>query len=292
MRTRGHGLRHEGGRLGGFLRSLMSGVPWTDRAEHEAELRLEAPPSRVLRVHNANGRTRVHGEDRDDLFIEVVKCARAESREQAEDLLDTIRVQTRVTGGDLEIDIEAPKKWNRLAHANLELHVPRDLQVSVAASNGKVCMGGLRGAVQARSSNGSVNVTDVVGDVEVSTSNAPVSCKCTSGTLIARSSNGKIALGDHRGSIDASTSNGLIHAHVDQLGEAGCLLATSNGRIVLELPDEVDAEVDLRVDNGFIRSDRELEGSPREANGRLRGRIGRGGALIKLRTSNGSISLR
>jgi DUF4097 and DUF4098 domain-containing protein YvlB len=135
-------------------------------------------------------------------------------------------------------------------------------------------------------------VNDVVGDLEISTSNAKICCSCTRGRVIARSSNGKIELEDHRGSVDASTSNGLIHAELEELGSEGVQLATSNGRIVLELPDEVDADVDIRVDNGIIRNDRELCKAVRERSGQLRGRLGRGGALIKLRTSNGSIALR
>lgn len=79
---------------------------------------------------------------------------------------------------------------------------------------------------------------------------------------------------------------------MEGLGEGGVTLATSNGRILLELPEEVDAEVDLRVDNGVIRNDRALCHTQRETHGRVLGRLGRGGAPIKLRTSNGSISLR
>ena len=58
------------------------------------------------------------------------------------------------------------------------------------------------------------------------------------------------------------------------------------------MPSDVDADVDVRVDNGIIRNDLPLCTAIRESNGRLRGRLGAGGALIKLRTSNGSISLR
>ena len=61
---------------------------------------------------------------------------------------------------------------------------------------------------------------------------------------------------------------------------------------MLELPEDVDAEIDIRVDNGVIRNDRPLCTAMRERSGQLRGRLGRGGALIKLRTSNGSICLR
>ena len=52
------------------------------------------------------------------------------------------------------------------------------------------------------------------------------------------------------------------------------------------------SEVDIRVDNGVIRNDRPLCKATRERSGQLRGRLGGGGAPIKLRTSNGSISLR
>jgi hypothetical protein len=70
------------------------------------------------------------------------------------------------------------------------------------------------------------------------------------------------------------------------------MLATSNGRIVLELPEEVDAEMDILVDNGVIRNDRCIATSGSESAGHVRGRLGRGGPLIKLRTSNGTISVR
>ena len=158
--------------------------------------------------------------------------------------------------------------------------------------NGRVDIQCIRGTVICRSSNGSANITDVIGNIEIATSNAKVSCSCTCGKVVARSSNGKIVLEGHKGSVDASTSNGLIRVALDEVGKDGVLLATSNGRIALDLPENVDADVDLRVDNGVIRNERSLCKAHREGNGVVRGRLGNGGALIKLRTSNGSISLR
>ena len=94
------------------------------------------------------------------------------------------------------------------------------------------------------------------------------------------------------GSVDASTSNGLIHATLADIGAEGVQLATSNGRIVLDLPEHVDADVDIRVDNGVIRNDRELCKCTSDRADRLRGRIGGGGIPIRVRTSNGSVTLR
>ncbi len=281
-----------GGGFGGFLRSLLRGIPWSERAEASDSVHLERPVGGGLRVDNANGRTRVVGEDRSDVEIHLHKTARAESQDQAKRLVREIRVVPReASDGDLELEVDIPGRWNRRGRVDMELHVPRDLRVQVSAANGRVCIEGMRASVRARSSNGAVRVSDVVGDVDIHTSNAKVSTQCTCGRLVARSSNGKIELEEHRGTVDAATSNGTICCALEELGKGGVVLATSNGRIVLELPDEVDADVDVRVDNGVIRSQREIARSS-ERSGRLKGTLGVGGAPIRLRASNGTISLR
>jgi DUF4097 and DUF4098 domain-containing protein YvlB len=280
----------EGG-FAGFLRSLLAGIPWSERAEGEEELHLEPPPGGIFRLHNANGRTRVCGEDRVDIEVRIAKTARAESAEAAERLLEQICVSSAENNGALELEVEIPRKWNRRGCGNVEVRLPRAMQVELTAVNGRVEIVGMRGRIRARSSNGSACISDVVGDINVATSNAKVCCSGTCGKLVARSSNGKIEVDEHRGSVDASTSNGLIRASLEEVGLQGVQLATSNGRIVLELPEDVDADVDIRVDNGVIRNNRALCPATRETNGRLRGRLGSGGALIKLRTSNGSVAL-
>jgi hypothetical protein len=275
----------------GFLRSLLSGIPWSERAEREETISVDAPAAGAIRIHNPNGRTKVTGEDRRDVQVVAYKTARAESEEAAAELLDEIRVVFTDTPEGLELEVETPRKWNRRGGAHLCVHVPRETMLAVSAANGRIHVEGIRGAVKARSTNGAACISDIVGDVMVSTTNAKVTCACIRGKLMARSSNGKIEIDEHCGSIDASTSNGLIRACLGDLGKEGIQLATSNGRIVLDLPEEIDAEVDIRVDNGMIRNDRALEKTVRETGGRVLGRLGCGGPLIKLRTSNGSISL-
>lgn len=282
----------EGGGLSHFLRSLLSGIPWSERASQEIELRFDAPAAGVVELHNANGKTRVIGEDRDDIALCGQKNARAESEEAADRLLSEIRIRSEEIAGILELEAEIPRKWNRHGSIDLELRVPRSTAIHITSANGKVCLQGLRHGATARSSNGSIRLNDIVGDIDITTANAKVCCTCTCGKLVARSSNGKIELEDHSGALDATTSNGLIHATLSALGHDGVTLATSNGRIVLELPENPDAEVDIRVDNGVIRSELALGNEVREGNGRLRGRLGAGQCPIKLRTSNGTISIR
>lgn len=298
----GHGHGHheacgpdcaEGGTggIGGFLRSLLAGIPWSERVERIESLALPAPRAGVLRLDNANGMTRVFGEDRADVAIAMQKIARAESASAAERMANEIRLARRDGDFGTELEVEVPRRWNRRGHANLELRVPRGTRVEVVAANGKVCISGLASGVRVRSSNVAVRVEDVAGDVEIHASNARLLCAGVRGRLLARTSNGKIEIERHRGALDASSSNGLIHAALEVL-DGPVVLSTSNGQVALELPDAVDADVDLRVDNGVIRNQRSLCHCTRSSGSRLTGQLGRGGTPIKLRTSNGSISLR
>lgn len=277
--------------FGGFLRSLLAGIPWSERVEVLETMTLSAPRSGALRLDNANGLTRILGEERGDVEVRMQKVARAESTAAAETMARDIRLARSDTDFGTELEVEVPRRWNRRGHINVELRVPRATRIEVNASNGKVCIAGVQGGVRVRSSNVAVRVEDVAGDVEIQASNARVLCAGVTGKLVARTSNGKIEVERHRGALDASSSNGLIHAALDELCGA-VLLATSNGRIALSLPDGVDADVDLRVDNGVIRNQRSLGRCTRSSSGRLTGTLGRGGTPIKIRTSNGSISLR
>ncbi|MCP4903374.1 MAG: DUF4097 domain-containing protein [bacterium] len=295
-----HGDRPQGGShrttsgpgFGGLLRSLFARIPWGEMQSEEETLIIDAPPGRAIRIRNANGKTRVVGEDREDIEIRITKSVRADCPDAAAKLLESIRLQNLATGDELEIEVQIPRKCSRHGIAHLELHVPRDTSVALSSTNGKICLEGLDRAIRARSSNGSVSICEVNGDIDVTTANAKVACRCTHGHLRARSSNGKIEVGGHHGSVDASTSNGVIKASIDALGETGVTLTTSNGRIALELPDHPDADVDIHVENGLIRNDLEFEEEVGDANDRVQGRVGKGGPPIRLRTSNGTVSLR
>lgn len=288
---RGQG-RTFGSGFGGLLRSLFANLPWAESASREESLIVPAPAGRAISVHNANGKTRIIGEDRQDIEIRIQKTVRADCSDLATRLLDSIQIQNTPAAEVLEIEVQIPRRCSRHAVAHIELRVPRETRVSTSSSNGKICLEGIDRDVRARSSNGSISIREVNGDIDVTTANAKVDCRCTHGHLRARSSNGKIELGGHRGSVDASTSNGVICATLESLGEIGVSLTTSNGRIVLDLPEKADADIDMRVENGLIRNDLDLEQQAGDELGWVRGRLGKGGCPIRLRTSNGTISVR
>ena len=78
---------------------------------------------------------------------------------------------------------------------------------------------------------------------------------------------------------------------MDLLGTTGIDTVMPGYALEEPIPTEIDAEMDIRVDNGVIRNDRSDEPGISQSVGRVRGKLGRGGPLIKLRTSNGTVSI-
>lgn len=104
--------------------------------------------------------------------------------------------------------------------------------------------------------------------------------------------NGNIEVFDGGGAVHAHTTNGNIHlelAHFD--GSSGASAETTNGSLLVALPVNAQADVETRCLNGNFLSEMpiamESTLKPRE----LKGRFGKGGAPLKLRTINGGIRI-
>ncbi len=121
--------------------------------------------------------------------------------------------------------------------------------------------------------NGDVLVHDLTSDVD------------------ARSVNGDIEIST-TGFAKASTVNGSIAAAMERYDmESGLSFSTVNGSISLDLPDDVDADVDAKWVNGRLETDLPLELIGRASRRSVRGFLGDGGPELNLRTVNGSIHL-
>lgn len=211
-----------------------------------------AAPS-TLAVETSNGSIAVTGGSRRDVSMQVKVMAQADSLSEAKSLVADVKILT--DGG--HIQAEGPRTSGRRGWwVSYRIEAPSRQNVDLGTSNGSVTLTGLSGTLRADTSNGSVHATDLAGDVKLSTSN---------GSL-------QIALAGN-----AWTGAGL---------EA----TTSNGSLKVEMPRDYSAHLDARTGNGSLNIDR-----PVTIMGRM-GReivtdLGKGGAPLRLRTSNGSLKI-
>jgi hypothetical protein len=110
----------------------------------------------------------------------------------------------------------------------------------------------------------------------------------SSGTL--RSVNGNVEVFDAAGRFSARTTNGNIRMELRELlaGDPVSIEAV-NGTVLLALPADSDAELDVRSMNGDFSSDLPMLRQSATGQREFHARLGRGGAAISVRTVNGGI---
>lgn len=128
-----------------------------------------------------------------------------------------------------------------------------------------------------------VTTTTVNGGLEVDGVDAEVVAHTVNGSVLARSSGGPVS---------ARTTNGSLTIRTGNLGRDNLDYSTTNGAITLEIPDNSNADVELHTVNGGIETDFPLTIEGRFSRRSVRGTIGKGGPLVRLSTTNGSIRLR
>jgi DUF4097 and DUF4098 domain-containing protein YvlB len=127
--------------------------------------------------------------------------------------------------------------------------------------------------------------------VEAYTTNGGVEVAGVAAGVDCRTTNGRIRISDVGGPVRAESTNGTVEAEVVDLREE-VSLATTNGALRLRLPDGSGAELDARTTNGSIRLDAESDLQPEgPRKNRLHGELAGGGPPVRLRTTNGSITI-
>lgn len=254
-----------------------------------------------------NGSVEIVGWEKDEVEVSGTKSA---SREE---VLRAMKVDVTADPGMVRIRARRPDERSCNCGVRFTLKVPKKVTLEeIATSNGSLRLESVTGAARMRTSNGSVHVWGVEGDLNIQTSNGSMDVDRFKGAADLRTSNGRVKASGIEGEFAARTSNGSIDADIRALdagkpvvltssnGSVSLTLerwqnnevraTTSNSSINLRLPAGVAAEVRAVTTNGNITSDFELTTS-QFSKTRVNGRIGGGGALMDLGTSNGNIRL-
>jgi len=225
---------------------------------------------------------------------------------------DSLRID--IDRGSETVSIRAVRPVERRNNlgARFAIKVPRTAVLDrIVTSNGAIDTADCAGPAHFRSSNGAVRVSRLHGRLEAETSNGAINLVNVEGDVQVRTSNGHVEIGGLRGALDATTSNGSIAAQIDRASgdvraassngsirielppdfSAGVRARTSNSSIEVHLPSGANAHVIATTNNSSINSEFEMRVHGETSRNRLEGDIGKGGPLVDLSTSNGSIRI-
>ena len=137
-----------------------------------------------------------------------------------------------------------------------------------------------------KNSNGNVEVDGVGTSGVLESSNGKLAVRNVSGRYVLLTSNGSITV-----EIDGATSNGRIEFSGAFDADSTNSLKSSNGSITVNVGEDANLRVDAETSNGDVDVDFPLDNATIKDD-RVMGDIGDGSATLRLRTSNGSITVR
>jgi len=223
---------------------------------------LTLTPEDSLQVNSRpNGSVSVAGWDRNEIEIRALVHSWGRSEEMARDILDEIEIDTdgviRAYGPDVHNSWWPFGRSNGGWSVSFEIMAPHDTALWIETVNGRVEVTDMRGNVDAETTNGGITLTDVSGAVRGRTVNGGISAELTDNTF-----------------------NGEIFD-----------VRTTNGSVVIHIPEDFSARLDVETVNGGVKSDFPVNREGHR-NREVTATWGSGGPLIRARTVNGGVQIR
>ena len=241
-----------------------------------------------------DGSIQIRSWDRSEVQLVVEK--RATDKESAE----TITVETRQDGNRIVIDVKAPPHEGFLhSHhrsARLIVSMPETADVVARSGDGSIDVEGLTGTLELHSGDGSIRGRRLAGDMRLHTGDGSIRLDGVKGALRASTGDGSIAADGTFSGLSARSGDGSVHisAEAGSVSSGDWDISTGDGSVTLAVPDGFNAEIDAHTGDGRVHL-RDL--SLTNVTGPIgkdsvRGRLGAGGSTVRVRTGDGSITLK
>lgn len=234
-----------------------------NRASSQESKSFPVTGSPRINVSTFDGSVTVHGWDKSEVMYTATK--------RAEDDEDLKQVTIRAEQQGSVVSVIAMTDNNRSGSAQLELWVPRQSALHVSSDDGSLKLDGVSGEVTLRTGDGSIEVSDGGGSLQLNTGDGHIQVVKFDGQLDARTGDGSIRLDGNFNALSARTGDGAISLTVPS-GSNFTIETNADGEVTNEgLPLSEDFSPSRRV---------------------KRWRVGNGGKLFVLNTSDGQIVLR
>jgi hypothetical protein len=249
-----------------------------------------------VRVTTFDGSIEIRSWDKPDVLVEI------EKRGPTKAALEKLEVVSGQKGRVIELEVKKPREesfggigFHRTPYARLIVSVPRETDVRASSGDGSIRIERVSGRIDLRTGDGSIRASDVAGTLSLDTGDGSITVDQADGTLQLDTADGSVNVSGRLSAIKLHTGDGSIVYRV----EAGVKMTepweitTGDGSVSLYLPREFDADLDVHTGDGSIRNELALGSDTIDHERRtLRGKLGNGGKLLRIRTGDGSIRLK
>jgi len=288
----------------GALAVLLAGSGCIDLASADfgkyterEEKRFSTSGTPELSLSTFDGSIEIRSWDKPE--VEVIIEKRATSKEAAA----AIEVHTEQNGNQVTVDVKTQKRnggfgihFNSSRSAKLIVTTPATSNVTARSGDGSIDVDHLSGRLELRTGDGSIRGRNLGGQVRAHTGDGSIKLEGVNGALDVDTGDGSVDVAGKMTSVRARTGDGsmAIHASPGSNTDADWDISSGDGSVVLELPDGFSGELDAHTGDGGIRMNditvSNVSGTISRNN--VRGRLGSGGRNVRVRTGDGSITLK
>jgi len=249
-----------------------------------------------LHLTTFDGSIEIRSGDAKTVVVEI------EKRGPTQDALEELKVDTKQDGNRIDVEVRKPRNGDvvlfGIGHtsptARLIVTMPRQGNVIAKSGDGSVRIEHVHGSLDLRTGDGSIRGVDVGGTLAVQTGDGSVTLEETDGDLDVSTGDGSVSVSGKPGALRLHTNDGSITLRAER-GTAmkdDWSLSTGDGGVAVYLPSDFAAELDAHTGDGSIRSELDVSSDGDSGRRTLKGRIGSGGKVLKIRTGDGSIRLK
>ena len=207
-----------------------------------------------------------------------------------------VTVDARQTGNRVELEVHEPS-WTISFSINhsvrIEVMMPAKADLDIHTGDGGVTLSPMAGTIRVHTGDGSITASGLRGDLALETSDGRVNATGLDGRLRAHSGDGRLTVSGRFDALELTSGDGSINARAEAGSTMGTdwTVRTSDGRIHLEVPRDLKADLDAHTGDGGIRLDLPVQVTGRMTRSTVEGSINGGGPSITIRSGDGSISI-
>lgn len=259
------------------------------------EKRFTVSGTPLVRATTFDGSIQVQSWDNPDVLVEI------EKRGPTRTALDDIQIYAAQDGNSITVEAKRPTGHtvhvfglNVSSTARLIVWVPKRADIHARSGDGSISIEHVNGKLEAHTGDGSVRANDISGTLSLSSGDGSITVENAQGQLQVDTGDGSVNVSGKLGVVRLHSGDGsmVYRAEPGTKMEDDWEVTTGDGSVTLYLPPDFSAELDAHTGDGSVRSDL-YDGDRAAVNGgSLRSRIGAGGKLLRIRTSDGSVRLK
>lgn len=216
---------------------------------------------------------------------------------------DDIEVRAEQNGNHVIVEVKSRRDdhgfhlgWNVSRSAKLIVSAPATSDVAARSGDGSIDVERISGRLELKSGDGSIRGRELGGAVTAHSGDGSIKLDGVSGALDVDTGDGSIAVAGKLTAVRARSGDGsvTVRAEPGSAATADWNITTGDGSVTLEVPEGFGAELDAHTGDGHVRLQdvtvSNVVGELRKNS--VKGRLGSGGPALRVRTGDGSITLR